>query len=370
MQRYLGVISGTSMDAIDVVTLTIGSKGLHSSGHYSLTFPQPFRQTLEKLCHPERKLLANELDTAAYADHEMGKLIATAVLEALDAQDLSPADITAIGSHGQNIRHRPHAELPFSWQIGNPSVIAHETGITTVADFRMADVAAGGQGAPLTPAFHLAAFSAPGKHRGILNLGGIANLTCLYGDDSNRTVGYDIGPANTLLDQWCQQHRKKPFDAGGEWALSGKQSEELVKQLLQEPYFSKTYPKSTGRELFNLDWLQSALNGYPGLRPEDIQRSLLELSARSIAKAINTHKLDSVYCCGGGVENRALMLRLQELTESVIKGTTSELGIHPQHVEGAAFAWFAHQTLHRRPANLPTVTGAEREKILGGIYYA
>ncbi len=368
MQRYLGVISGTSMDAIDVVTLCVDGDTLSTTSHYSQPYRTEFRNFLEALCHPERETIKGELDAAARADVEMGKLIAEAALQALKEQDLKPEDITAIGSHGQNIRHRPEGEHPFSWQIGNPSFIAELTGITTVADFRMADVAAGGQGAPLAPSFHLAAFASTIESRGILNLGGIANITCVPKSKTESVIGYDTGPANTLMDQWCQRHQNLPFDEDGRWAMSGNVIPELLESMLEDQYFVRCAPKSTGRERFNLNWLESKLSKFRNLAAEDVQRSLLELSARSIAGAINQHQLDSIYTCGGGVENRALIDRLGQLLGTNLAGTTSALGIHPQHVEGAAFAWFAHQTLQGLSSSLPAVTGARRPRILGGIY--
>ena len=371
MHRFLGVISGTSMDAIDVVTLCVEGTHLYTTGHYSEQYTPSFRNTLEALCHPERHTQSNELDTAAEADVEMGHLIAHAVSTALREQNLEPEDIAAIGSHGQNIRHRPEHARPFSLQIGNPSIIAELTGITTIADFRMADVAAGGQGAPLAPGFHQAAFACEQESRGILNLGGIANITCLPKNECEPVIGYDTGPANTLLDQWCQRHRNTPFDNNGEWAMTGNVVPDLLESMLRDGYFSRQAPKSTGREHFNLNWVEERLPGLTGqaTRPEDIQRTLLELSAQSIAGALNQQELDCIHTCGGGVGNRALLDRLAQLCEARLVGTTQELGIHPQHVEGAAFAWFAHQTLHRQPSNLPSVTGARRGKILGGIYF-
>ena len=366
MLRYLGVISGTSMDAIDVVTLVVEDGQLNTVGFYSLEYPATLRHTLEELCHPENRSIENELECAASADVELGKLIATAIGNALHRQNLSPGDIVAIGSHGQNIRHRPYGDHPFSLQIGNPAFIAEQTGITTVANFRMSDIAAGGQGAPLAPGFHQAAFESDSASRCILNLGGIGNITLL---GKGACIGYDTGPANTLMDQWCQLHTSEPFDRDGNWAMTGNVISPLLEQLLADRYFGQPYPKSTGREHFNLLWLTNKLGKPNQYQPEDVQRTLLELSAQSIANEINRHQPDEVYSCGGGVNNPALIQRIADLLIPPLKGTTATLGIHPQHVEGAAFAWFAHCTLNHRPSNIPTVTGARRPKILGGIYY-
>ena len=274
-----------------------------------------------------------------------------------------PAHVAAIGSHGQTICHRPNGAFPFTLQIGDPSVIAERTGILTVADFRRGDVAAGGQGAPLLPALHAAVLADPAIPRAILNLGGIANLTLLV--PGQEVLGFDTGPANCLLDAWAARHLGTERDNGGAWASSGTVDRDLLARCLDDPYFAAAPPKSTGREVFNLDWLDARV--HTGIAPADVQATLLALSARTIADALraNAPATREVFACGGGVHNPALMDALRAELPGVRVDTTAALGLDPDFVEAAGFAWLAHARLAGEPGNLPSVTGARRPRVLG-----
>ncbi len=366
--RYIGLMSGTSVDGIDAVIVSISPAGeLKLEAVRQHSFPKDVHDEIHALSHPA----GNELDRAGELDVALGRLFAEAANALLRDAGLSRSDIRAIGSHGQTIRHRPRAKHAFSYQIGNPSVIAEETGITTVADFRMRDIAAGGQGAPLVPAFHDAQFRAPGKHRAIVNIGGIANVTYLPADATIPVLGFDTGPGNTLLDQWILRHRMVAHDSHGEWGASGAVHKRLLERMLADEYFSRPPPKSTGREHFNLAWLERCLSGVPAVAPADVQATLAELTAQTIARAVRfLPGCDEVYLCGGGSHNHDLVQRLKRDFGSGPVATTEALGLPPDWVEAAAFAWLAHRTLEGNPGNLPSVTGARRPVILGGIYRA
>ena len=329
-------------------------------------FPPAVRDAIQSLMQPG----ANEIERAGELDMRLGQLFADAALALLHQSGLQPGDIHAIGSHGQTIRHRPLATPAFTRQIGNPSVIAEQTGITTVADFRARDMAAGGQGAPLVPAFHQWRFRKSGINRVIVNIGGIANLTWLPSSEQEPVLGFDTGPGNTLLDQWIAKVRGEPYDRDGAWAASGQVHEKLLARLLAEEYFAKPPPKSTGREHFHLAWLEQ--RPVDNLAPEDVQATLAELTAATIAQAL--HLLPAmakeIYVCGGGSHNRQLLARLRARCPGASVATTQALGLDPDWVEAAAFAWLAHRTLTKQPGNLPSVTGAHRAVVLGGIYPA
>lgn len=304
------------------------------------------------------------LDDFGHLDVEIGECFAEAALALLREAGVAPEAVAAIGSHGQTVCHRPGGAHPFTLQIGDPNVIAERTGIATVADFRRADVAAGGQGAPLLPALHAAIFAAASIPRAILNLGGIANATLLV--PGSEVIGFDTGPANCLLDAWATRHLDAARDDGGAWAASGRVDDGLLGALLAEPYFTAPPPKSTGREHFNLDWLDARLAA--GLAPADVQATLLALSARTIADALRASGAREVYACGGGVHNAALMAALRrELPEARVD-TTATLGLDPDFVEAAGFAWLARARLAGQPGNLPSVTGARGPRLLGGIF--
>jgi len=363
--HYIGLMSGTSVDGIDAALVSIPVSGqLALLATHQHPFPVAVRAAIQALTQPG----PNEIEREGELDVQLGHLFAEAANTLLDKSGVSASSIRAIGSHGQTIRHRPHAAHPFTRQIGNPSVIAEDTGITTVADFRARDLAAGGEGAPLVPAFHRWLFHKPGVNRAIVNIGGIANITWLPATENSAVLGFDTGPGNTLLDQWIARHWNEPYDRSGTWAASGRVQSDLLARLMADEYFSKTPPKSTGREQFNLAWLERQLVGE--LASEDIQATLAELTVASIAQAILLLpvKIGEIYVCGGGSHNRHLLTRLDALLPNIPVATTESLGLDPDWVEAVAFAWLAHQTLAGHAGNLPSVTGAHHPVLLGGIY--
>ncbi|MCQ4296262.1 anhydro-N-acetylmuramic acid kinase [Pseudomonas stutzeri] len=362
MALYLGVMSGTSLDGLDVALIEQDSDTRLIATRFQ-EMPATLRQELLALCSTGE----DELARAAIAEQRWARLAADTINQLLAEQQLSPQAVRAIGSHGQTVRHEPH--LGFTIQIGNPALLAELTGISVVSDFRRRDVAAGGQGAPLVPAFHEAVFGCPQRIRAVLNIGGFSNLSILSPEMPTR--GFDCGPGNVLMDAWIQRHKDLAFDRNGDWAASGSVNDDLLTALLDEDFFKDRGPKSTGRELFNLVWLDKHLAVRP-MAPEDVQATLLELTARSITEsltAIQPEALD-VLVCGGGAHNAVLMQRLQALLpESDVKATDKE-GVPPDWVEAMAFAWLAHCCLERIPANRPAVTGARGARILGAIYPA
>ncbi|MDA8362897.1 MAG: anhydro-N-acetylmuramic acid kinase [Gammaproteobacteria bacterium] len=368
--NYIGLMSGTSADGIDAVVVGIEQPRtlrLLASHHYR--FDDELRLRIQSLMHAG----SNELERAALVDTILGERFAQAANAALAVSGLARDQIRAIGSHGQTLRHSPQADPPYTVQIGNPAVIAERTGITTVADFRARDMAAGGQGAPLVPAFHQWLFWQPGRRRIIVNIGGIANVTVLPPDSTTAVTGFDTGPGNALLDRWIGSHRGENYDAGGSWAASGTVDQGLLGRLLGDPFFARRPPKSTGVEHFSLSWIGSQLAALRGDRkPVDVQATLTELTARSIAQAINGSGggADEVFVCGGGARNSELMRRLQANLGATPLRSTAELGLHPDWVEATAFAWLAHRTLEGLSGNLPSVTGARHEAVLGAVYPA
>ncbi len=364
---YLGLMSGTSLDAVDAVAVTF-QPALRLLGTHTLALPTALRQDILTLTQPNE----NEIERLGRVDVLLGRLFADCANQLLAKINISPIRVKAIGSHGQTIRHRPLADVPFTLQITDPNVIAEITGITVVADFRRRDVAAGGQGAPLVPAFHAAMLKHPSINRVILNLGGMANITVLPADSALAAYGYDTGPANVLMDAWCQRIKGQAFDADGAWASSGQPIVELLNELLAHPFFAKEAPKSTGREDFHLDWLLTTLHAHEQLSPTDVQATLLELTAQSIADAI--HKTGfaqgELWLCGGGAYNKRLWQALSQKLPNFALHSTNEAGIAPTWVEASAFAWLAQQTIHGLSGNVPAVTGAAGERLLGGIYQA
>ena len=365
-ELFIGLMSGTSLDGVDVALVdfsvadTFGTAPCRVIGTHYLAF-EPELQADLLMLHTAG---VNELELAALTANRLARLYAQGVQQLLQQACINSADVRAIGCHGQTIRHRP--ELGFTLQIGNAALLAELTGIDVIADFRSRDIAAGGQGAPLVPAFHQAMFTVAQVNRVILNIGGIANLTYLpaKGDVS----GFDTGPGNMLMDAWTSRHLGKAYDASGHWADSGHVIEELLAVFLTNDYFSQPPPKSTGRDLFNLPWLEQSLQS--GYKAADVQCTLLELTARTIAAAIDTHcaPAEEVYICGGGAHNQTLLRRLQHLLPSMKIGLTDELGMQADWVEAAAFAWLALRTLQREPGNLPAVTGASGLRILGALH--
>lgn len=365
MPLYIGLMSGTSADAIDAALVDIQESSCRVITARQFPLSDELRMRIIGLYQPGE----NEVDRLGSLDQAIGRAFGDAVVRLLDDSDLSAQEITAVGSHGQTIRHRPRIQSGenFTLQIGDPNLIAQRTGIITVADFRRRDMAAGGQGAPLVPAFHRAVFATPEKNRIILNIGGIANITLLKSDGS--TSGYDTGPGNGLMDAWISRCRGARFDVQGGWAASGQINSPLLKALCAHPYFRLPPPKSTGKEEFHLHWLDSVLQEHPPISSEDVQATLLELTAVSIAEQICSEcKGADVVVCGGGAHNTALLQRLGELLEYSEIYTTDKLGIPSDFVEAAAFAWLAMRTLKGLTGNLCSVTGAKEEVVLGGIY--
>ncbi|HET7930462.1 MAG TPA: anhydro-N-acetylmuramic acid kinase [Rhodanobacteraceae bacterium] len=357
---YLGLISGTSADGIDAALVRFTPQ-LEVLAAQTFTYSAALRAGILALARRDATV---SLAAFGRLDSGIGARFAEAALALLDGAGIAPAAVTAIGSHGQTICHAPHGAHPFTLQIGDPNVIAERTGITTVADFRRADVAAGGQGAPLLPALHAAVFADPAVPRAILNLGGIANVTLLI--PGQPVLGFDTGPANCLMDAWSLRIRGTPRDDSGAWAASGRVDDTLLARMLDDPYFGTAAPKSTGREVFNLDWLDARLPS--GMPPEDVQATLLQLSARSIVGALQARGIRELYACGGGVHNLALMDALRAALPGIRVDTTASLGLDPDFVEAVGFAWLARMRLENLPGNLPAVTGARGPRVLGGIY--
>lgn len=366
---YVGLMSGTSLDAVDAVALHMSPEGrAQVIAGESVELPAALRDELLKLNTPAQ----DELGRAALAARHLARVYAEAVQKVLGTAGLPTSKVVAIGAHGQTVRHRP--DLGYTVQLNAPALLAELTGIDVIADFRSRDMAAGGQGAPLVPAFHAALFAGKGT-RVVLNLGGIANITLLGADGSIR--GFDTGPANMLMDAWIQRCLEQPYDADGAWATSGQCIEPLLECLLQENWFGLPPPKSTGRDDFNLTWLERKLSQAFGDDPQawpdaaDVQATLLQLTARSVASAICTHAADAteVLVCGGGSRNKALMAALRGALRCPVE-VTGRYGLPAQWVEAAAFAWLAWCYEHRIPAGLPAVTGARHPRILGCKYLA
>ncbi|PMG43131.1 anhydro-N-acetylmuramic acid kinase [Shewanella sp. 10N.286.52.B9] len=365
-QYYIGLMSGTSMDGVDAVLVDFSNNQTRLIATYTVAIPEHVLHQLHRLCSPNN----NELNIMGRMDRSMGLLFAQAVNELLATTTINKADVIAIGSHGQTIRHMPNLEHGFSLQIGDADTIAVTTGINVIADFRRKDIALGGQGAPLVPAFHQALFAKAHTPRIILNIGGIANITYLPGE-SDQVIGFDTGPGNTLMDAFILQQQQLSFDESGQWAASGNTNAELLTHLLTHPYFAMAYPKSTGRELFNHAWLEQQLANFSHLALEDIQSTLLDLSCQTIANDINQlTDTGDIFVCGGGAFNTELMQRLAMLVPNFTLSSTTAIGMDPKWVEAIAFAWLAMRHHHGLTANLPAVTGASRAAILGSFYSA
>lgn len=356
---YVGLMSGTSLDGIDAVVadFATGVHLLHAETH---PFEPSLRNTLRSLIDAPD---AVTLDAIGRADAELGMAYAAVAGHAIRAAGLANSDVAAIGCHGQTIRHNPDADPAFTWQLGDPNRIAVAIGVPVVADFRRMDVALGGQGAPLVPAFHAAMFRDPKEIRAVVNIGGIANITRL----GPTVTGYDTGPGNGLMDAWIRHNRGENFDRDGNWAVSGKVDGELLAEFSADPFFEKTPPRSTGREHFNLAWLREKLTGRE-IAPENVQATLLAFTAETIAREVRRSEAARVLLCGGGARNAALREGLQAALGDVPVEITDDYGLDADFVEAAAFAWLARERLAGRPGNLPTVTGAGREAVLGGVY--
>jgi len=362
---YVGLMSGTSADAIDAVVLQIPPLGQPTiKATYRHPLPDNIRQAVLALTQSG----PDELERAGHLHISLGRLFAQAANAVIAAGGLSPRDIRAVGSHGQTLRHRPDGDSPFTLQVTDAATIAHSTGITTVADFRSADMAAGGQGAPLVPAFHREMFRSAVANRAIVNIGGVANVTFLPASDE-AVLGFDTGPGNTLLDNWIRRERGMDFDRDGAWAATGKADATFVELLLADPFFNRPPPKSTGPDYFNLAWLKRRESGTKLPRGADMQAALVLLTAKSIANGLGAlARLEEVYVCGGGSRNPVLMNALKKELPTIPVADTSQLGLAAEWVEAAAFAWLAHRALEGLPGNLPSVTGARAAVVLGAIY--
>lgn len=363
MALYIGVMSGTSLDGMDIALIELGASIKLLASHYT-PMPPSLRAELLSLCASG----PDEVARCAIAENHWVELAAQGVNALLTQQQLSPQDIRAIGSHGQTIRHEP--ALGYTVQIGNPALLAELTGICVVGDFRRRDVAAGGQGAPLVPAFHEALFTHESGYRAVLNVGGFSNLSLIT--PAEPVAGFDCGPGNVLLDAWIQDTRGDLYDRSGQWAASGRVEPVLLNTLLSDPFFKTQGPKSTGREVFNLNWLKHHLFSLPAFPAEDIQATLLELTALTIVDSLQTAQphTDELLVCGGGAHNTALMTRLASLLPQTRVNSTQVKGVDPDWVEAMAFAWLAHCCLENIPTNRPSVTGARGLRILGAIYPA
>lgn len=365
---FIGLMSGTSVDAIDAALIDLHENKIILLATHTESFPTTLRQEIMNLCQPGNGDVINQLGST---DTALGDLFAQAVLNLLKKTQYTSNQIKAIGCHGQTIRHAPNHNPAFTLQIGDPNRIVTKTKITTVADFRRRDLALGGQAAPLAPAFHNYLLRTKNENRWVLNIGGIANLTLLAADNEQNIIGFDTGPGNILMDAWCWQHKKHHYDQNGQWAASGRINDGLLNLMLADPYFQKTPPKSTGREYFNLSWLQACLQSYnQPIAEVDIQATLSALTAKSIAQAIQQYPefKGSIWVCGGGAKNHFLMQQLKMLCQDVAIKTTADIGIHPDWIEACAFAWLAQQTLAGQPGNIPSVTGAAHTSVLGCIY--
>jgi anhydro-N-acetylmuramic acid kinase len=364
---YIGLMSGTSLDGVDGVLADFSAAAVVAA-HASAPFPAELRAELLRLNAPG----PDELHRAALAGNALMRIYAGVVSELLASAQVPASAIRAIGAHGQTVRHRPQEfdATGYTLQLCQPALLAELTAIDVVADFRSRDVAAGGQGAPLAPFFHQGWFGRPGEAVGVLNIGGISNLTLLRADDS--MLGFDCGPGNCLIDMWCARHTGQPYDAGGAWAATGSVLPPLLDALLADPYFRKSPPKSTGRDLFSQPWLEQKLSGFAAAAPADVQATLTELTARACSSDVVRHEpgLHRLVVCGGGVLNGHLMQRLRALLPDVQVSSSADWGLPPLQVEAAAFAWLARRAVRREKLELQSVTGARGARVLGCVYPA
>jgi anhydro-N-acetylmuramic acid kinase len=366
MSLFIGLMSGTSMDGVDGVVADFASGGVRVLRHASAPFSDALRAELMAL----NTSGPDELHRGWLAGNGLMRAYADVVGELLRSSGVAAAAIEAIGAHGQTVRHRPQQfdGTGYTIQLAQPALLAELTGIRVVADFRSRDVAAGGQGAPLAPFFHQAVFSRPGQTVGVLNIGGISNITVLRADGTMQ--GFDCGPGNALMDAWSAEHTGRAYDDDGRWAASGRVLTDLLASLLAEPYFQQPPPKSTGRDLFNRPWLAARLQGFAGALPADVQATLTELTARACASDIERFApgLKRLVVCGGGALNGHLMRRLQALLPQAQVMPSDQAGLPPLQVEAAAFAWLAMKCLRNEPLALQSTTGARGARVLGGIY--
>ncbi len=363
--RYIGVMSGTSLDGVDVVLAAIDDRMGAQQASLSWPIPVSLKEAILAICQGQQLTLSQ----LGQLDSRLGKLFADAVLALLKQENLRPQDIVAIGCHGQTVWHEPGGDAPHTLQIGDNNQIVARTGITVVGDFRRRDMALGGQGAPLVPAFHQALLAHPVERRMVLNIGGIANLSLLFPGLPVR--GYDTGPGNMLMDAWIWRQKGQPYDKDARWASTGSVIRPLLQQMLSDPWFARPAPKSTGREYFNYGWLERQLAHFPGLSGSDVQATLAELTAVSIAEQVLlSGGCERLLVCGGGGRNPLVMARLASLLPGIEVGTTDEAGISGDDMEALAFAWLAWRTVAGLPGNLPSVTGASQPSVLGAIFPA
>lgn len=364
---YIGLMSGTSLDGVDGVVASMPQQGgMRVLQHVSQPFSHRLRSDLLSL----NQSGPDELHRAALAANALARSYASVVQQLLSDTRLGPDDIVAIGAHGQTVRHQPllHDGVGYTLQLNNPALLAELTRMDVIADFRTRDLAAGGQGAPLVPAFHRGVFGRSDQTVAALNVGGISNLSVL--PPSGEVTGWDCGPGNALLDHWCQMHTGQAFDCNGDWAASGQVQATLLERLLQEAYFDLVPPKSTGRDLFNPAWLSSRLVGFEHLPAADIQATLTAFTAQACIRDVLRHAAGAreLVVCGGGALNLQLMRHLQNGLIGIRVLTSEARGLPPLQVEATAFAWLAHQCVHREAASLPSVTGAQGARVLGAIY--
>ena len=355
---YIGIMSGTSLDGIDVALCEIDSSSCKLISFAEYPFDKELKKEILELINS-----LSSLQKIGEMDKKLGLAFAHALNRFLREKELKAEDINAVGLHGQTLWHSPDGEFPFSMQLGCPSTVVAKTGLKVVADFRSMDIANGGQGAPFAPAFHQFAFSSLKEKTAVLNIGGMANITLL----GEELKGWDTGCGNVLLDMWIGRYRDRKYDKDGEFARSGTLNQELLNAMLDDPYFKKLPPKSTGREYFNETWLANFLPIFNSYKEEDIQRTLLELTASSIAKDVKASRVKLLIVCGGGAKNGFLMQRIQELTQIEVK-TSDEFGMSSDALEAMAFAWLAYKRIKSEEVDLKSVTGASKNSILGGIY--
>ncbi len=358
-ELYIGLMSGTSMDGVDVALCEVSSENCTLIASLDHPFPEKLKEEILLMING-----ATTLQQVGEVNQRLGVLFADATNALLKQENIAPESVTAIGSHGQTLWHRPKGEHPFSMQLGDANIIAAKTGIDVVSDLRSKDIALGGEGAPFAPVFHQSLFQSTSKTVGVLNIGGMANLSVL-GDE---IIGFDTGPGNVLMDLWVRRQKDFGFDRDGQWAKGGKVDKPLLQELLSDAYFKKEAPKSTGRELFNLQWLGKVLRSHRIVTAENVQRTLLEFTVQSIAMEVKKYGVEQLLVCGGGVKNSFLMERLAQNLEGVEVSSTDEHGVSSEHMEAMLFAWLAYKRMHRERVEMKSITGARSDGVLGGVY--